>query len=276
MLPGMRFYIVSIVSIFTALGIGMYIGFSIDTQEFVLDQEENLANVIEMQFEKLIDESTSIKDENKNLKLEMEYKDEYIQASYNFIIKDRLKDINIGIIETNSDYVSSSIGKDLELAGASVINLTTLNKSIIEEENLDLIIEELVVDIIEGNESSKLTELENKGYIDYIGNYNLPIDYLIIAGGSLEESVDRINKIDKLIVDLGRSRSIPIIGIEKSDVLYSYIDKYKELGITTVDNIDMITGKAAMILAMEGISGNYGIKPSATSILPLRVDGVEE
>ena len=126
MLPGMRFYIVSIVSIFTALGIGMFIGFSIDTQEFVLDQQENIIDILETQFESVINESNSIKEENEELKLESRYKDEFIESSYKFIIENRLDNINIAIIETNSEYITSSIGRDLELAGAKVVNLTTL------------------------------------------------------------------------------------------------------------------------------------------------------
>lgn len=39
MLPSMRFYIISIVSIFIALGIGIFIGFTIDTQDFITEQK---------------------------------------------------------------------------------------------------------------------------------------------------------------------------------------------------------------------------------------------
>lgn len=268
MLPGMRFYIVSIVSIFTALGIGIFIGFSVDTQEFVLDQKENITDVLETQFENLINEKLSVKEENEELKLENAYKDKYIESSYNFIIKNRLDNINIGIIETNSEYITSSIGRDLELAGAKVINLTTLNKSIVDKENLNLLISEITEKIIKGEENNEFIELKSEGYIDYIGKYDEPIDCLIVSGGSLDESIERINKIDKIIVDIGKNYNIPVIGIEKSNVAYSYMDEYKELNITTIDNVDMTIGKIAMILAMEGIPGNYGIKPSAKSIIP--------
>lgn len=276
MLPGMRFYIVSIVSIFTALGIGMYIGFSMDTQEFIIDQKENLTSILESQFEILIDESASIKQENKELKLENEYKDKYIESSYHFIVKNRLDGLNVGIIETNSDYVTSSIGKDLELAGAKVMNLTTLNESIVNKNDLDNTITKILGAIVNGEGSNDFVDLKNEGYIDCIGNYGQPIDYLIISGGAFEDSIDRINKIDKLIVNLSRVHSVPLIGVEKSDVNYSYMESYKNLGITTVDNVDMTLGKVAMILAMEGIDGNYGIKSTAKSILPLSMGVIFE
>ncbi len=270
-MSSMKFYIVSIVSIFTALGIGMYIGFSMDTQSFVLDQTENLTSILEEQFEILRNESDNIKEENEKLKLELEdnYRDEYIELSYDFIIDNRLNDLKVGIIETNSDYATSSIGKDLKSAGADVKNLTTLNKSIIDEGDLEDTIKKITNSILIGSGDSEFKELKNKGYIEYLGDYSEPLDYLIISGGSFEESIERVNNIDKIIIDLGKKNNIPILGIEKSNVLYSYMDSYKDFGISTVDNIDMTVGKIAMILAMEAYPGNYGIKPSAESILPI-------
>lgn len=276
MLPGMRFYIVSIVSIFTALGIGIYIGFAINSHEFIVEQQENLTNILELQFEKLIDENIQVKDENQELKLQNNYMNEYIYSSFDFLIQNRLNGLNVGIIETNSDYIISGIGKDLEMAGANVINLTTLNQSILEKDNLQENISQILIDIIKGQGNDNFADLKNEEYIDYIGNYNEPIDYLIMAGGAFEDPLDRINKIDRPIVELARSYNIPIIGIEKSNVNYSYIKAYKELDITTVDNVDMTIGKVAMILSMEGITGNYGIKETANSVLPISMKEILE
>ena len=62
-----------------------------------------------------------------------------------------------------------------------------------------------------------------------MGLINTPVDYIIIAGGSLEEENERINKLDKTIVSISRKKDIDIIGIEKLDVIYSYIASYKNL-----------------------------------------------
>lgn len=276
MIPGMKFYIASIVSIFIALGIGMYIGFSMDTHEFVLDQKENLISILELEFENLTKKNTEIKEENEELKMNKNHQNEYIRSSYDFIVKDRLTDLRIGIIESNSDYVTSSIGKDLELAGGKVVNLTTLNKSIMEKENLDYLLKSIVESMVYGEESKEILELKKENHIDFIGSYSEAIDYLVISGGAFDQSLDRINKIDRLIVDLGRKHNIPIIGVEKSNVIYSYMEAYKELDIATIDNVDMIIGKVAMILAMEGRTGNYGIKSSAKSILPFDINPILE
>lgn len=284
MLPSMRFYIVSIVSIFAALGIGIFIGFTIDTQDFVIDQNESITQMLESQFEVLFNENQSLKENERILELENRYKDDYIEYSYNFIIKDQLKGLNVGIIETNNDYITSGIGRDLELAGANVVNVTTINNSIINKEQLNKLFEGLNINIpkdsietsittitesiVSGDFNSLLNALSDEDFIRTAGSYDEEIDFLILCGGSFNESSKRINKVDKIVVDVGKKYNIPIIGIEKSNVNYSYISKYKDFDISTVDNIDMVTGKVAMILAMKGNPGNYGVKATADSVIP--------
>lgn len=284
MLPSMRFYIVSIVSIFAALGIGIFIGFTIDTQDFIIDQNHSITEMLESQFEVLFNENQILKDNEKFLEAENRYKDEYVDYSYNFIIKDKLKGLNVGIIETNDDYITSGIGRDLELAGARVINVTTLNNSIMNKEQLNVLFEGLNINItkdsietsitiitesiISGNLDPLLNILSDEDFIRIRGSYNDEIDFLIICGGSFYESSKRINKVDKTIVGISKKYNIPIIGIEKSNVNHSYMSRYKDLNISTVDNVDMVTGKVAMILAMGGNPGSYGIKITADSVIP--------
>ncbi len=284
MLPSMKFYIISIVSIFAALGIGIFIGFTLNTQSFIINQNDSITGVFESQFEVIMEENKNLRANEKLLELENSIKDEYIESSYNFIINNRLDGLNVGIIETTDDYITSGIGRDLELAGAKVVNVTTLNSSIISETGLEElyknqemsipsdIVENTVVSvtksILTGISEPLLEELYKNEIIETSGNYNESIDYLIICGGSFNESSKRINEVDKPIVEVAKEHNIPILGVEKSSVNYSYIPMYKDLDISTVDNIDMIIGKVSMILAMEGIPGNYGIKKSADDVIP--------
>ncbi|WP_312906934.1 copper transporter [Tissierella praeacuta] len=284
MLPNMKFYIVSIVSIFVALGIGIFIGFTIDTQEFVIDQKDIINKIMESQFEILINENKELKADVNVLELESKYKDEYISLSHESIIKDKLAGLNIGIIATNEDYITFGIGRDLELAGAKVMNVTTLNNNIEDKVKLNDLYKEMNINIaknptedivsiitksiITGVKNPIFQNLEKEGFIEVIGNYEEPIDYLIICGGSFEDKSKRINQVDRVIVNVAKKHSLPILGVEKSNVSYSYMTGYKDLDISTVDNVDMIIGKVAMILAMEGMGGHYGIKDTSNGVIP--------
>lgn len=289
MLPSMKFYIISIVSIFVALGIGMFIGFTMNTQEFIVDQQDIITDVVETQVNDLIDENKNLKDIIESLEKENEIKEEYINLSYEAILKDKLVGKKIGIISTNEDYITSSIGRDLELAGASVMNVTTLNQNITDEQLLNslytkinmesspMIIEDTVKNItnniikgtmITGESSVLMDALESDGFLETIGNYEESIDYIIICGGSINDNQKRIIQVDKSIVQVANDNFIPIRGVEKSTVSYSYISSYQDLGISTVDNVDTIMGKVALVLSMTGIEGDFGIKETASELIP--------
>ncbi len=281
MLPSMRFYIISIVSIFAALGIGIFIGFTMNTQDFIIEQNDIISGVMESQFESLISENQGLKASENELKKENIYINEYIDSSYYYMLDNRLKGLRIGIIETNDDYITSGIGKSLELAGATILNVTTIKNSILDKEGLNNILIEahhknpieasvnsIAEAIITGTSNLVFDNLQKEGFITAYGRYDEPIDYVVICGGSFLEASKRINQVDRTIIEMVKKYNIPIIGVEKSGVDYSYITHYKDLGISSVDNVDMTIGKIAMVLVMEGITGNYGIKDTAESIMP--------
>lgn len=285
MIPNMKFYVISIVAIFVALGIGIYIGFALDTQSFLMDQRDDIAKNLEERFDYLKGENQNLKLELKESKLENENCKVYIDSTYEELVKGRLSGVKIGVIETIDDYMYSGIGQILETAGATVNSVVTINENIMDENALLKIYEELNIPtensnlitrasleiskaIIEGESSDLIRKLEENRIIDIVGLIDEPVDYIVIAGGSVKENPRRLSLVDKTIIDIAKDMEVEIIGIEKSNTNYSYIDTYKNYKISTVDNINMTIGKVSLVLAMEGRPGHYGIKPTAEDIIP--------
>lgn len=287
MIPNVKYFVISIAAIFLALGIGIYIGFTLDAHNLLLEQKDDMVTKIEEKFNYLSDENIRLKEEINELKSDSTQYIDYMESVYPIVIKDRLKDLNVAIIETNDDYVYSGIGKTLELAGANVVNITTvkdkflndellneINNMLSEEEKLkgELIgngVVNLTGGIISGESNNFIAKLRENDAINFVGNYNTPIDYIVIAGGAEDEDSKNALKIDKFIIETAKKEGIPIIGIEKEKVNYSYIKDYKSLRISTVDNVDSIIGKTSLILSMEGRPGNYGVKSEAEELLPV-------
>lgn len=285
MLPNMRFYIISVVSIFAALGIGIFIGFTINAQYFIIEQNQIINDIMEKQFQTLIDENRDLKYHVSLLENENKQKDEFIDLSYFYLVNNRLEGLKIGIIETTEDYSTSGIEKDLELAGATILNITSIKDNITDKDQLNTIyktirenipknpvetsISELIQSIIVGKINSTFESLNKEDFVRAIGTYNEPIDYIVLCGGSIKDSSKKINQVDKVIINTAKKYNIPIIGVEKAMVEYSYINSYQDIGISTVDNIDMTMGRIAMVLAMEGFPGNFGIKDTAESVIPI-------
>ena len=285
MVPNMKFYVISIVAIFAALGIGIFIGFTLDAQSFVVEQKEDIATKLEERFDFL-------KSENQNLKLtikEIEVQNDdykyFVESTYEEIVKGKLKGSKIAIIETKDDYMYSGVGQILEIAGANVVNVTTITDKIMDDENLKNIydqlklpvdknnlttntVREITKSIITGEKTQLIGKMIENNIMDLVGVIDEPIDYVIIAGGSVKEDKNRLVLVDKTIVDTSKEMSKPIIGIEKSKARYSYVESYKGFKISTIDNVDMAMGKVSLILAMEGRPGHYGTKQTAEELVP--------
>ena len=285
LIPNMKFYVISIVAIFAALGIGIYIGFTLDTESFIDEQKEDIAAKLEERFDFLTNENQELKLSLKEIEVENDNYKYFIDSTYEEIVKGRLNGTKIAIIETTDDYVYSGIGQILETAGANVINVTTINDRIMNEDMLQNIynelgrptsannlistsIEELTKSLIIGQETELVEKLIEKDFVDIIGIINESIDYVIIAGGSVGEDKERLTLVDQVIVNTVKNMDKPLVGIEKLKSSYSYMEAYKSFRISTIDNVDTPMGKVSLVLAMEGRPGHYGLKSTAEELIP--------
>lgn len=287
MLTSIKYYVLTVVSIFLALAIGIYIGFMFDAQDILMSQKEDIVTQLEERFDYLEEENKMVKEEIDKVTHENNQIKEFNRAIYSDVIKDKLNGIKIAIIETSDDYIYKGISQTLESAGADITSITTIKnilnsdmdllKKTYEDANqiedvdnnvLKLSIDSITQEIIMGQDNKVIESFKTEGLIDAYGEYLTPIDYVVIAGGRKEKDDARFDAIDKRIIDSCKKANIPVIGIEKESVEYSYIEKYKANRISSVDNVDTIIGKVALVLAIDGRPGNYGVKPSAESLVP--------
>lgn len=62
--------------------------------------------------------------------------------------------------------------------------------------------------------------------------------------------------------------AVPIVGVELDGTEPSQIPWYKGKGISSVDDLDRTSGQAALLYALSGDRGTFGVKPTADSLLP--------
>jgi hypothetical protein len=61
---------------------------------------------------------------------------------------------------------------------------------------------------------------------------------------------------------------VPAVGVELSNTEPSQISWFKGQGISSVDDLDTLAGQAALIYALTGSHGAFGVKSTADSLLP--------
>ena len=70
-----------------------------------------------------------------------------------------------------------------------------------------------------------------------------------------------------LLTGMTKTRT-PVVGIETTDTEPSSISFFKSNDLSTVDDVELTAGKLAMVFAMLGTEGSFGVKGSADRLLP--------
>jgi hypothetical protein len=61
---------------------------------------------------------------------------------------------------------------------------------------------------------------------------------------------------------------VPAVGVELKGAQPSQVPWYKSKGVSSVDDLDTVAGQAALVYALAGDKGAFGVKPTADSLLP--------
>ncbi len=61
---------------------------------------------------------------------------------------------------------------------------------------------------------------------------------------------------------------VPAVGVETSTDDTSNISYFQSNGLSSVDDVDLTAGQLAMVFALLGADGNFGVKGSADQLLP--------
>lgn len=288
MVANVKYYVVTIVSIFLAIGLGIFIGFMLNAQDILSSQREDIVAQLETKFDYLKEENEKTKAESQKINDENEKLNEFNKIIYPELISGKLEGLNVAIIETNSNYLYSEVNQTLEMSGANIVSNTIIKDTILTDldrlkdiykdntgkessDIVNIVISEITNSIISGETTPLITALNDQGFIDISKAYDQEVDYIVIGGGNNAKNEKEDNSyklIDQTIIDIAKKYEKSIVGIEKVDVENSYIDKYKESRISSVDNVETTIGKMTLVLVMDGNPGNYGVKPSADSLAP--------
>src|SRR5207245_7495675 len=72
---------------------------------------------------------------------------------------------------------------------------------------------------------------------------------------------------DGLLTGLART-GLVVVGAERSNANPSSIGVFKAHGISSVDSVDLTSGRVALAYALAGAQGAFGIKGTADRLLP--------
>ncbi len=276
-----RYHIASLVAVFLALGVGILLGTVIVDKGVLVEQQKALVESVKRDINEL-------RGENRLLGRELKRNEEFQGEIFPHIVEGRLEGKRITIIVTSkvSEEVQRGVKEALDQANAKSFILLILHpdfglkrsdirgklSTFFPEEKLSRselekkVVEKLATELVTTLDSVFLTELANLGLIRISGELNLPVENVVLFGESQKKS--EISNVDSLLIEQFKKLEIFVVGVETTDAKVSSIPAYKNAGITSVDNVDTIPGRVALILVLQGKAGNFGIKPTAEKLLP--------
>ncbi|MEJ8553677.1 copper transporter [Tepidibacter sp. Z1-5] len=283
----MKYFIVTLSAIFISLGIGILIGFNLNSNGEFDEQQTQIIDDLEKKFNLIKEENNKREDKILHMTKENENLNKYIENSFSYIVDNKLKEKNIGIIKTTEDYFYPNVEEVINKANGNVAFNIVIKDKLVNEFEIDGLNKEFNLNLKDKNELINyicqityldknielLNKMSQKGIIE-IKTLNLEynnLDTVILEGGSLENNENKLNIVDKNVIKYFKDKNVNLLGTERRDVQNSYIPFYKESKISTIDNLDEVMGKISLIMVIEGKTGHFGVKNTADEFTPLEI-----
>ena len=276
-----RYHAISLVAVFLALGIGVVLGVAIGDQGIVSSASRDLEK-------SLRGDLNEVRSHNSDLRRELRGRRTFEQQAYPALVGDLLPDWRIGIVAMNqlpSGYVGE-IRDAVEPAGATIDSLSVVDAP--------LPLDELSGDL--GGTKLRRLARDNK----VLERFGRRMGRQIAQGGDLVQRLRQklfstsrgeykgldgvvlVRDPDKLkgkekkaqdtfesaLIDGIKDTEVEVVGVERTDTDPSNVSWFADQGVASVDDIDLVEGKVALVYALLGESGRFGVKDSAERLLP--------
>jgi Copper transport outer membrane protein, MctB len=271
-----RYHALSLVAVFLALGIGIVLGVTIG-DSLVSEADRSLRRTLR-------GDVLDAREDERRARDQIQQRDDLIGAAFPLIAGDRLRGERVAIVATGDvpGDVEDDVRDAVEEAGGELSSVTELTAPPDLEELGDELgrrFEDAAVDedaagrlgrrlgrsiLAGGRITRRLSQaLPDRFQGDYRG-----ADAVVVWRTPGDEPSDAAERFEVALLEEMAEREVPIVGVERSDSDPSQIGFYSDHGLSSVDSVDLVGGRAALVLALDGAEGRFGFKESAEDPLP--------
>ncbi|MBF4761328.1 copper transporter, partial [Clostridioides difficile] len=242
----MKYYIVTIGAIFIALGIGMLVGFNLNNNQQLSEQQANIINDLDDKFDILKEKNDKLDSDLASVNRDYEEAVNFINKNVDKILAGSLNGKSIGIISANeNDDYTKNIEDIINKSNGSIAFNIILKENITNPEKLKEMSTKLGTDVKNANDavnyiidtlkkedaSDILTYLQELDVIkfNFIGDTYLKYDSVVIAGGNdAKDSAKQFEKIEKFVVSKLKSENKYLVEVQNTGVKTSYVELYSK------------------------------------------------
>jgi len=276
-----RYHAASLAAVFLALAIGILIGVGFGDNVLTSTQRDLEAS--------LTGDLEAARGRSDDLASRLDQSEEFAQQVYPTLVSDQLAGQEIGVLALGElpDDLSGAIETALRPTGARLVSVAVVSEPPDLGSLAGRLSETRLADLDENDDS---VEALGKG----VGRQFVLGGTLIdrVRGQLMSRASGRFGDLDGLIVvrdqpsDMepddraatGRMESGLLdgivaagatpVGVESTDTDPSSVQFFTSHDLSTVDNLDQVAGQVALVFALLGAEGNFGVKDGADSLLP--------
>jgi hypothetical protein len=265
-MPDLRYHLISLISVFLALAIGILLGVAMADRGVVSDRMQAEITSIDQQLDR---QQREIGEQNERI-AEQEL---MLERMSEVMIADSLKGEDVALVA--GPYADPDIYRavqgDLSEARANITTVETLEvPDPTEVTTKELTTQEATTQLESGYATAVGREV--LGFAGEDGEF--PEVVIFVGGGDLPDDVPpgtlkALKTIQRRMFEMWLDAGVRVVGAESSDGGRSEVPLFQNVGIPSVDNADQPSGRAALIrLAATEIEGYYGIKDTASEPFP--------
>jgi hypothetical protein len=283
-----RYHALSLVAVLVALGIGLLLGVAIGDQELVGGARRDLVKGLR-------GDLSNARREADGLRAQLSQRRDFEDQAFPALVSGQLAGQRVGLLYLGGS--SRDVYDDVRQAVVAAGGELRFSAGVREPPDLGALADRAAGSRyagLLGDESllrpfaervgrgltlgGALAKQERSALFDsFSGNLD-GIDAVVVARSG-ERNVDdqnakQIDDIEKGLIAGMDATAVPVVGVERSDTKPSHVTWYRDRGIASVDNVDDVAGRVALVFALAGrASGAYGVKGTAEGILPRVVEG---
>ncbi|HVV90122.1 MAG TPA: copper transporter [Solirubrobacterales bacterium] len=276
-----RYHAVSLIAVFLALAVGILIG-----AEFGGDALSETRKNLEQSLVGNLQDARSRADD---LSSELGRADEFDEKVYPVLTRERLLGKRIGVIALGglSSEITSAVEDALGPTGAKLVGVGVVREPV----DMSALAAEL--------SNTRFAEIRTEP--EQLTELGVGVGRQLVIGGTLPELVrgqlfsrasGEFGPLDAVIVVRGQPEGmgpvqrstagrletallkgitatrVPAVGVESTTTEPSSVSFFRSNGLSSVDDIDTTAGEVALVSALNGAEGSFGVKSSADRLLP--------
>jgi hypothetical protein len=276
-----RYHALSLVSVFLALVLGLLLGVAIGDRGLVSSAENDVRASLRGDVRKAQAES-------ENLRSQLDEQNKFLQEAYPLMVGSRLIGERVGVIALGdvSDEEIGNVRDALEATGGRLTSVAAIRTPLDTGALSAAAGSPAYQNLSDPKLVKRFGQRIGAGYVSGGGRLLQRVRRQLLASssgalGGVDSVVvireprsfqkpqqDVLNNFEDGLMSGLSGNNGTVVGVETTNTKPSQVGWYRDHDLASVDDVDQLPGRAALVFALAGADGAFGTKSSADALLP--------